>query len=125
MVDPGEECDVGNETMYCDGDCTYSLCGDGYHNMLSEECDDGNKLNNDGCVGPCMIAACGDGFVYEGVEECDDGDMDDTDDCTTSASPRICGDGIVHARTRIATTPTWSTPTRVRLRAPTRFAATA
>ena len=20
--------------MFCDGDCTYAMCGDGYHNML-------------------------------------------------------------------------------------------
>src|SRR5689334_15346515 len=26
MVDPGEECDVGVETMFCDGDCTYAMC---------------------------------------------------------------------------------------------------
>ena len=95
IVDPGEECDVGGETMFCDGDCTYAVCGDGYHNMLAEECDDGNNENTDGCVGPCWVASCGDDYVYEGVEECDDGDMDNNNDCKNDCSNSVCGDGIV------------------------------
>jgi cysteine-rich repeat protein len=51
--------------MFCDGDCTYAMCGDGYHNMLSEECDDGNAANNDGCIGACVLNECGDGVVWE------------------------------------------------------------
>ena len=95
VLDPGEECDVGNETMFCDEDCTYSVCGDGYWNQLSEQCDDGNSENNDACVGACLIAACGDDYVWEGMEDCDDGDMDDNNDCRNDCSMPYCGDGAI------------------------------
>ena len=73
------------------------MCGDGYHNMLSEECDDANSLNTDGCVGPCWLAECGDEFVYEGMEECDDGDMEDGNDCRNGCILPFCGDGAIWA----------------------------
>jgi cysteine-rich repeat protein len=95
VVDPGEQCDVGVETMFCDGDCTYAMCGDGYHNMLSEACDDGNALNTDGCVGACVLAVCGDGNLYEGIEDCDDDNLDDTDACTNNCIAPVCGDGSI------------------------------
>ena len=95
MVDPGEQCDVGVETMFCDGDCTYVMCGDGYHNTLSEQCDDGNELSNDGCVGACLLAVCGDGHLYEGIETCDDDNLEDTDDCTNACQVAACGDGVI------------------------------
>ena len=95
IVQDGEECDVGEETMFCDGDCTYSVCGDGYHNMLSEECDDGNDSNEDGCVGPCLLNVCGDGYLNMGVEDCDDQNMIDTDECTNACLAPVCGDGII------------------------------
>ena len=98
VVDDGEECDVGNETMFCDGDCTYAVCGDGYHNMLSEQCDDGNDLNDDACVGACLNNVCGDEHVYAGVEECDDGNDSDDDDCKNDCSAAFCGDGVLHAQ---------------------------
>ena len=78
-------------------DCTYAMCGDGYHNMLSEQCDDGNAMSNDGCVGACLIAYCGDTFIQEGMEECDDGNMADDDDCTSMCVAAFCGDGIMHS----------------------------
>jgi cysteine-rich repeat protein len=81
--------------MYCDADCTYSVCGDGYHNMLSEECDDGNEDNNDGCIGPCLINVCGDGVLWEGMEECDDENDVDTDECTNACTLAVCGDGVI------------------------------
>jgi cysteine-rich repeat protein len=37
-----------------------------------EECDDGNQLNTDGCTNDCKLAKCGDGFVHAGVELCGD-----------------------------------------------------
>ncbi|MCA9638813.1 MAG: DUF4215 domain-containing protein, partial [Myxococcales bacterium] len=95
VVDPGEECDVGGETMFCDADCTYAVCGDGYHNTLSEDCDDGNNLNDDGCVGACVTAYCGDGYVWAGMEECDDGNLDNEDMCTQLCQAPFCGDGFV------------------------------
>jgi cysteine-rich repeat protein len=93
VVDPGEECDAGSETISCDGDCTYVMCGDGYHNMQSEQCDDGNQSNDDGCIGACILNVCGDGVVNEGVEGCDDANNDDTDACTTTCAVASCGDG--------------------------------
>jgi cysteine-rich repeat protein len=65
--------------------------------MLSEQCDDANALNTDGCVGPCLIAECGDEFVNEGVEMCDDGDMNDGNDCKNDCTMPYCGDGAIWA----------------------------
>ncbi len=45
-------------------------CGDGRVGG-TEECDDGNDIDTDGCI-DCAFAACGDGLVWEGVEDCDD-----------------------------------------------------
>jgi cysteine-rich repeat protein len=95
VVDPGEECDVGNETMFCDADCTYVMCGDGYWNMLSEACDDGNADNTDGCVGACVVNVCGDGILWEGQEQCDDANMIDVDECKNDCTPAACGDGVI------------------------------
>jgi cysteine-rich repeat protein len=81
--------------MFCDGDCTYVMCGDGYHNMLSEQCDDGNAENNDACVGACLLNVCGDGKMWEGVEQCDDQNMIDVDECTNACTTAVCGDGVV------------------------------
>ena len=38
-----------------------------------EECDDGNNDNTDGCVDNCRLATCGDGHIQQGVETCDEG----------------------------------------------------
>jgi cysteine-rich repeat protein len=95
VVDPGEECDVGPETMFCDGDCTYAMCGDGYHNMLSEQCDDGNSASDDGCVGACVVNVCGDGIVWVGTEQCDDNNMINTDACKNDCTLAICGDNVI------------------------------
>jgi cysteine-rich repeat protein len=95
VVDPGEECDVGVETMFCDGDCTYAMCGDGYHNPLSEACDDGNAANDDGCIGACLVNECGDGVLWMGMEDCDDANMIDTDECKNDCTAAFCGDGVI------------------------------
>lgn len=56
----GEECDEGaddNDGRYggCNEDCTLAgYCGDGIVNG-DEECDDGNRQNNDGCNVACEI----------------------------------------------------------------------
>jgi cysteine-rich repeat protein len=81
--------------MFCDADCTYAMCGDGYHNMLSEQCDDGNAANDDACVGACSINVCGDGAVWQGVEQCDDDNMIDIDECKNDCTMAVCGDGVV------------------------------
>jgi len=75
------------------------ICGDGFRAPYSkEECDDGNKLNFDGCSSDCKVedgyichddenrlstcnrTVCGNGVV-EGSEQCDDGNSNDGDGC--------------------------------------------
>lgn len=60
-------------------------CGDA---MLqgSEQCDDGNVSNRDGCLNSCREATCGDRFVQRGIEECDDGNHRDDDGCTNACA---------------------------------------
>ncbi|MFC1599892.1 hypothetical protein ACFL3T_02585 [Patescibacteria group bacterium] len=95
-VDPGEECD-GNDldqencpglgftggNLNCYANCTYDtsqcngapieICG---NNVIDpgEECDDGDRLNGDGCDENCMNepdpVLCGNNII-EGIEECD------------------------------------------------------
>jgi cysteine-rich repeat protein len=47
-------------------------CGNGVVEA-GEECDDGNRSDEDGCLRTCRLARCGDGHRRAGVEECDDG----------------------------------------------------
>ncbi|MEJ2112058.1 MAG: hypothetical protein P8Z37_19550, partial [Acidobacteriota bacterium] len=55
-LDPGEECDDGSDSSYCDFDCTIRFCGDGYTNTTAgEQCDDGNTDNGDGCDNQCHV----------------------------------------------------------------------
>ena len=61
-------------------------CGDGTLDV-SEECDDGNVDNGDGCSAQCTIEiptgpVCGDGVV-EAPEACDDGNILDGDGCSS------------------------------------------
>ncbi|MCG8554107.1 MAG: DUF4215 domain-containing protein [Proteobacteria bacterium] len=78
------------------------LCGDGVLAMGSEQCDDGNRLDGDGCSSACMLepgwrcpaagvrcvaAECGDGIVAalgSGAldEQCDDGNKTNGDGCS-------------------------------------------
>ncbi|HBU48363.1 MAG TPA: hypothetical protein DEB46_08640 [Myxococcales bacterium] len=74
------------------------VCGDGVREG-SEECDDGNRRNGDGCTSRCRIQAepaCGDGNV-DRLEECDDGNTDPTDGCTDECFNAKCGDGITRS----------------------------
>jgi cysteine-rich repeat protein len=57
-------------------------CGNGIVES-GEECDDGNKINNDACNNSCVSARCGDNTILEGVEECDDGNIIDGDCCSS------------------------------------------
>ena len=73
-------------------------CGDGVVNG-TEECDDGNQDNGDGCESNCTnTAVCGDGVVQVG-EVCDDGNTNDDDqcsgDCQTATPDQVCGNGTV------------------------------
>jgi cysteine-rich repeat protein len=95
VVDPGEECDDGNDDDFdgCRNDCTTPICGDGIVDD-GELCDDGNDDNFDGCRNDCSTPACGDGIVDFG-EECDDGNDIDDDECRNNCTAPFCGDGIV------------------------------
>ncbi len=68
-------------------------CGDGVA-QGTEQCDDGNTDESDGCTRQCRLAVCGDGVVALGVEQCDDRNEFDTDDCVRCETAR-CGDGAV------------------------------
>ena len=52
------------------GGASLEKCGNGVLNE-GEECDDGNRVDNDSCLGNCQIPVCGDGIIWTGVEDCD------------------------------------------------------
>jgi cysteine-rich repeat protein len=54
VVDCGEQCDGGGQTVDCDFDCTPAECGDGVKNIAAgEQCDDGGNSDGDGCSASC------------------------------------------------------------------------
>ncbi len=64
-----------------------SVCWDGDINQSSEQCDDGNLRNSDGCDSSCIIEQvkeCGDGIKNQSSEECDDGNMENWDGCSNA-----------------------------------------
>lgn len=61
----------------------YQRCGDGLITG-DEECDDGNKSNDDACLTDCTHA-CGDGIVNP-IEHCDTGIEDGEGACPTTCS---------------------------------------
>ncbi len=69
------------------------LCGNGQVDP-GEQCDDGNRLDHDGCDGRCRVEGfCGNGAV-EPMEECDDGNFEDGDGCDARCQvERGCGNG--------------------------------
>ncbi len=99
-----------------------STCGDGAIES-TEECDDGNTADGDGCDASCTVEAgylcngtpsmcalsCGDG-VINGADACDDMNMIDGDGCSStcavetgylcSGTPSVCaltcGDGVIN-----------------------------
>ncbi len=86
-----------NELYFC---VETGTCGDG-SKAGSEECDDGNTNNEDGCSSECLIEtdwqcdntenslsqcfSCGNG-VLEEPEECDDGNTDNEDGCSDACA---------------------------------------
>ena len=69
-------------------------CGDGEVDEW-EQCDDGDRIDDNGCTNGCRFARCGDGIVQAGVEACDDGNTDPHDHCTGICQVAVCGDGLV------------------------------
>ena len=51
-----------------------TLCGNGTLDP-GEECDDGNDVGSDDCTNACRRARCGDGVRWDGHEECDGSDL--------------------------------------------------
>jgi cysteine-rich repeat protein len=72
---------------------TYTLCGNGTRD-LGEECDDGNRIDTDGCTNRCTV--CGDGAMGAG-DECDDGNIVSGDGCDANCTLTACGNGITTA----------------------------
>ncbi len=75
-----------------------TFCGDGSVNQKTEQCDDGNSRNGDGCDASCQIELCGNGILQPG-ELCDDGNRKDRDGCDRHCITEICGNGIFQAST--------------------------
>lgn len=76
-------------------------CGDGKVNQVEEQCDDRNRVSNDGCSSECRVEAdhlcavpgqpcvntkvCGDGRLV-GDETCDDGNTSAGDGCSATCA---------------------------------------
>lgn len=90
------------------GRCS-GVCGDGLLDLLTEQCDDGNKNNADSCSNLCRIncsnniqcptglctagrcsGICGDGTVDGPDELCDDGNLRDGDGCSATCDLEGC-----------------------------------
>jgi cysteine-rich repeat protein len=83
-------CDAGPGTPEVDSGHTPG-CGNG-HVEGSEECDDGNTDDQDGCRNLCKWARCGDGVVRKVIEECDDANTSDDDACSNQCLACASGD---------------------------------
>jgi len=123
IEESGEKCDGDSKscksidssftggTAYCNSECTgydTSTCAGGSGDLCGnnnvdpgEECDDGNKMNDDGCSKDCKkedIDLCGDGKIDDG-EECDDGNKMNGDGCskhcTVEEVDENCGNGVI------------------------------
>lgn len=106
QLDPGEECDRGqdnSETLPdgCRRDCRYGHCGDGVRDK-AEACDLGTENSDtraNACRTRCVQASCGDG-VRDTGEQCDldpkNSDVE-PDVCRANCRTPRCGDGVVDA----------------------------
>ena len=64
--------------------CVPSVCGDGSIDG-SEECDDNNLTDCDGCDSNCRVTGCGNNLTACG-EACDDGNVADGDGCESDCT---------------------------------------
>jgi len=62
-----------------------TTCGNGTLDP-GEECDDGDRDDDDACTVSCRLARCGDAIRRRGVEACDDGNAVDDDGCTAACT---------------------------------------
>jgi len=89
------------------------ICGNRVVEQPSEECDNGDVVDGDGCSSRCLlegssacnaenrVGCCGNGLL-EANEQCDDGNLSSGDGCTSSCLNRgsagvrgaLCGDGV-------------------------------
>jgi MYXO-CTERM domain-containing protein len=95
MVGGTEQCDDSGPSAECDGDCTLVACGDGVLNTLaSEECDDGNTIDGDGCTSRCFAEpdTCGNGPCEAG-ETCNNCGADCALTPLCLECPDLDGDG--------------------------------
>lgn len=56
IVEGDEQCDLGQLngiSSNCTFNCTFPLCGDGMIHLQTEECDDSNLIDGDGCSSTC------------------------------------------------------------------------
>ena len=67
-------------------------CGDSIIDE-GEGCDDGNRLDGDGCEHNCLLPNCGDGVLDPG-EQCDDGNDIQGDGCQNTCRRPYCGDNV-------------------------------
>ncbi|MFH1406164.1 MAG: LamG-like jellyroll fold domain-containing protein, partial [Nanoarchaeota archaeon] len=62
-----------------------SICGNGIVEPASEECDDDNNVNGDGCDLNCKKEVCGNGVIQSWIgETCDDGNIISEDNCSNA-----------------------------------------
>ena len=106
--DRGEQCDVGVDNGALGKNCSISCqiielvsCGNRVIEG-TEECDDGNRRDFDGCSAQCKleVGTCGDGKIQSAYgEECDDGKANGTKtsscdaQCQKVVIREFCGDG--------------------------------
>ncbi|MDQ3030973.1 MAG: MopE-related protein [Myxococcota bacterium] len=79
----GTACSVDGiaEALVCnDGLCELSVCGDGVVDERTEDCDDENEVDGDGCDFDCALSC-------EDAEDCDDGDAcNGTETCSDDSA---------------------------------------
>ena len=87
---------IGETCSICQSDCCPD-CGDAFLDP-TEQCDDGNNTDNDGCSAGCLdedgTPTCGND-IWEAGEQCDDGNTTNLDGCSdTCQTEYTCGDGV-------------------------------
>jgi len=63
------------------------VCGNGIVDP-GEQCDDGNRIDGDGCEADCTAPFCGNGIV-DPDEQCDDGNHIDRDGCSRKCTSAV------------------------------------